>query len=271
MNDSEYKFKFTPRFLGNGFFPYDLNILKNSRISIQYVYFAMFALWNEFEFLKIKELMKFSVSGKAISDKKIKRLQKGESKISDEMNPLLIKLGQIIKEKTEYLKSIKSKVTVDTRDVIMYTTKPEGGGFYIPFSGDIFGPMYIRDMQFCDIFQIGRSSLSRARERLKELHLIDYDSGGFLGKKMTWFTFIPPIKKWIGIPLNVFYIKDLSRSSKVILFWLNKYLIDTDVKEVSRKDFMRFSGFKSEKTLRSLRKELIPIFPYSKDLLKTLL
>lgn len=271
MNGTEFKFKFTPRFLGNGFFPQDFNILKNSKISIQYVYFAMFALWNEFEFFKHKELLKYySMKNKTINDKKIEKLLMGENKISSRFDPLIKKLVEKGKEKTEYLKNIKTKVTVDNREIIMYTTK-SGEGFYIPFSDEIFGPMYIRDMQFCHIFQIGRSSLSKARERLKELNLIDYDSGGFLGKKMTWFTFIPPIKKWIGIPLKIFYLKDLSRSSKVILFWLNKFLKETDIERLSRKNFMRFSGFRNEKTLRGLRKELIPIFPSLEDLLKTLL
>lgn len=153
---------------------------------------------------------------------------------------------------------------------MMYLTNPKEG-LYIPFSGEIFAHMYMKDSQFCKIYLIGRSSLSKAREKLKELNLIDYNSDCSMGPKMIWFTFIPPVKKWIRIPLKILYLKDLSRSSKVILCWLCKYIKEKDIKELSRKDFMRFSGFNNEKTLRNLRKELIPIFPSSEDLLKTLL
>lgn len=104
MDFSEFKFKFTPRFLGYGFFPSELDILKNSRISIQYVYFAMFALWNEFEFLKHKELIKYSVKNKMIHDEKIKKLLKGESKISSRFDPLMKELIEKGKKNIEYLK-----------------------------------------------------------------------------------------------------------------------------------------------------------------------
>ena len=91
---------------------------------------------------------------------------------------------------------------------------------------------------------------------------------------MTWFTFIPPIEISIGIPLKIFYLEDLSCSSKVILLWINKYLKEkreANIGELDRKSFMEFSGFKNEKTLRNLRRELVPLFPSSKDLLRTLL
>lgn len=278
MDDIILKQKFSPGILEYGFFPYNFEILKNSRISIQYIYFAMFALWNEFEFLKLRTLLEYSVEGKTIKDKMLKKIIKGEKSISSIFNPLLLKLGKKFQKQVEYLEKSKTQVVVGDHEITMYRFKP-GEGLYIPFSKEIFGRIGIKDENFCDIYHISRKSLSSARKKLKEFHLIDYDSEGVQGQKMTCFTFIPPIEKMVTMPLKIFYLENLSRSSKVILFWIVKYLKGANIKELNkksfrelnRKNFMEFSGFRSEKTLRKLRGELIPFFPSHEDLLYKLL
>lgn len=278
MNVIKLKYKFPPGLLERGYFPDNFDILKNSTISIQYVYLAMAAAWNELEFLKLRELMKFSVKEKAVSFTKLEEIFKHHERINYKLNPLILRLIRKLEERSKYLEKKETEVVVDDRKVKIYTLEP-GEGLYIPFSDEIFAWTCIKDEKFCNSYHISRSSLSTARKKLKELNLINYNSEGLMGQKMTCFTFIPPIKEWIEMPSKIFYLKDLSRSSKVILFWIKKYLKkineeinkEINIDKLNRKNFMEISGFKNEKTLRRLRRELIPLFPSCKDLFSTLL
>lgn len=266
----DLKYKYQPGILEEGIFPYKFEILRNSEISTQYVYFSMFAYWNEIEFLKLREEGEFETRGKTVGQLQFKKLISNVERIKPQLIPLMLELTEKYKEKEDYLREKEIEVMVDDREVTMRMLK-QGEWYYLPLSGDIFSRIFPRDKTFCSYFHISRSSLSHARKKLKELNLIDYNSKIILGEKMTYFQFIPPIKEWMAIPMKIFYVKDLSLSSKVILFWINKYLKEIDIKKLNRKSFIEFSGFRDEKTLRKIRNELIPIFPSAKELLQDIL
>ena len=259
--------KLSPGILERGYFPYTFDSLRNSNISILYTYLAMFALWNELEFIKLMNQQNFLLDNKIINFETIRKLLRSESKIRDRFNPLFLKIIKKYKERVNFLKEKEIEVDADGRFVKIRSFK-KGEGFSIPFTDD-FSRISIKDEQFCTLYHLSRSSFRSAKKRLKELNLIDYGSS-----KTSYYKLTPPIKKWIEMPLKIFYLRDLSHSSKVILFWIKKYLDDfesTRTLELNRKNFMQFSGFKNEKTLRRLRRELILSFPELTDTLETFL
>ena len=212
------KYSIPSPYLQLGLFPRDFDELKGLPSSVQYIYFALWSYWNEFQ-AEIDKAMWYRW-------KDIARKCKPKKERAD----ILKRIGDVPAQLRSGEKA-EARVYLSPRTLEII---PKA------FSNEIPYWFPINDEDFCSLFHVSRRSLTGkagrkgARELLKEKNLIDYRVVFSMGKKTLGYKLLDPLENVIELHGEVIYEffykrEDLSFSTKALFFWLTKYMMEKSI------------------------------------------